>query len=76
MTSWGATAGGRWVATPAGAVGRRVLMEISPASGTTVVGTLRLNLLCVRVGGRAYDVGRAAHDAAVESLRERRRNLT
>ena len=72
MTSYAATIGGRWVATPAGSAGRRVLMEMSPASGTTVVGTLRLDLLSVRVGGRAYDVGRSARDAAVGNLGERR----
>jgi len=51
-------------------------MEMGPASGTTVAGTLRLNLLSVRVGGRAYDLGRSARDAAVESLGERRRDTT
>jgi len=76
MTSWAATTGGRWVATPAGAVGRRVLMEMGPASGTTVAGTLRLNLLSVRVGGRAYDLGRSARDAAVERPGEPRRDNT
>ncbi len=47
MTSWA-----RW----------GIPTETALASGTSAPGTLTLTVLTVRVGGRAYDVGRSARD--------------